>query len=80
MARKAYGPEQIIAMLREADLALGQPPRPIDAAAFPPESFHVGGRFQCSRGERCCPTISKPLVASQGALAYGSAAALHKRL
>ena len=24
MARKAYGPEQIIAMLREADVALGQ--------------------------------------------------------
>ena len=27
MARKAYGPEQIIAMLREADVALGQPHR-----------------------------------------------------
>jgi hypothetical protein len=35
MPRKTYGPEQIIGMLREADVALGQGRRPLVAAPLP---------------------------------------------
>jgi hypothetical protein len=38
----------------------------IDAAAFPAELSYIGRRFRCSCGERCCPTISKPLGANAG--------------
>ena len=35
----------------------------IDVAAFPPELSYVGRQFRCSCGERCRPTISKPMPA-----------------
>jgi len=33
----------------------------IDLAAFPADLSYIGRRFRCPCGERCWPTISKPL-------------------
>jgi len=35
----------------------------IDLAAFPSEMPYIGRRFRCACGERCRPSISKPLRA-----------------